>query len=145
MADCLGFIRHTFLNRWNFFCHKCRHHVFIFYWMLFLGLLIHFFATVASRSGKGISGITLNQILWLVPSFVPILYYCILDIAKDSSNYYNSSGKYVNGQFISESYPKIEWMEDHFPEMMIGNIAIIILFIFLFSVQIKKWKGIAED
>lgn len=118
---------------------------FIFYWMLFLGLLIHFFATVASRSGKGISGITLNQILWLVPSFVPILYYCILDIAKDSSNYYNSSGKYVNGQFISESYPKIEWMEDHFPEMMIGNIAIIILFIFLFSVQIKKWKGIAED
>lgn len=118
---------------------------FIFYWMLFLGLLIHFFATLASRTGKGISGITLNQILWLLPSFMPILYYCILDIAKNSSNYYNSSGKYVNGQFISESFPKIDWMENHFSEMMIGNIFIIMLFIFLFSVQIKKWKGIAED
>jgi len=118
---------------------------FIFYWLLFFGLLIHFFTTISMRTGKGISGITLNQILWLLPSFVPILYYCILDIAKKSSNYYASSGKYVNGQFIAESFPKIEWMEDHFPEMMIGNIAIIILFIFLFSVQIKKWKGIAED
>lgn len=118
---------------------------FIFYLLIFFGLLIHFFSTLASRSGKGISGITLNQILWLFPSFVPTLYYFILDIAKSSSNYYNSSGKYVNGVYISESFPKIDWMQEHFPEMMIANIALIILFIFLFSVQIKKWKGIAED
>ncbi len=118
---------------------------FIFYLLIFFGLLIHFFSTLASRSGKGISGITLNQILWLFPSFFPTLYFCILDIAKSSSNYYNSSGKYVNGMFVNESFPKIDWMENHFAEMMIANIAVIILFIFFFSVQIKKWKGIAED
>lgn len=118
---------------------------FVFYLLIFFGLLIHFFATLSARSGKGISGITLNQILWLVPSFVPTLYYTILEIAKDSSNYYSSSGKYVNGEFVYESFPKINWMQDHFPEMMIANIGLIILFIFLFSVQIKKWKGIAED
>jgi hypothetical protein len=118
---------------------------FIFYWLIFIGLLIHFFATVSARAGKGISGITLNQILWLFPSVAPMLYFCILDIAKSSSNYYANSGKYVNGVFINESFPKITWMEEHFPEMMIANIAVIIIFVFLFSVQIKKWKGIAED
>lgn len=118
---------------------------FVFYWLLFFGLLIHFFVTVSARAGKGISGITLNQILWLFPSFVPILYFCILDIAKSTSHYYTSSGSYINGVQVAETFPKIDWIEDHFPEMMIANIGLIILFIFLFSVQIKKWKGIAED
>lgn len=119
---------------------------YIFYLLIFFGLLIHFFSTVANRTGKGISGITLNQILWLVPSFVPTLYFCILEIAKDAANYhYGTSGNYINGEYVYESFPKIDWMEDHFPDMMIANIGLIILFIFLFSVQIKKWKGIAED
>ena len=118
---------------------------FMFYLMIFIGLLIYFFATISSRNGKGISGITLNQILWMFPGIMPIIYYFSIEIAKSSSNYYGDSGKYVNGIFIRENYPKIEWMENHFPEMMIANIAIIVLFVFLFSVQIKKWKGIAED
>ena len=118
---------------------------FMFYLIIFIGLLIHFFATISSRTGKGISGITLNQILWMFPGIIPIIYYFSIEIAKSSANYYTESGKYVNGVFIHESYPKIEWMEDHFPEMMIANIALIVLFIFLFSIQIKKWKGIAED
>lgn len=119
---------------------------FVFYLLIFFGLLIHFFATVSSRSGKGISGITLNQILWLMPSFIPTLYFCILEIAKDSSNYYYAySVENVNGQEFPETFPKIDWMEAHLPEMMIINIGLVILFIFLFSVQIKKWKGIAED
>lgn len=116
----------------------------IFYILIFFGLLIHFFSTLSLRTGKGITGITLNQILWMCPGFIPALYYTVLQIAKSSSNYYNSSGNYVNGVFIQESFPKIEWMDDHFPEMMVANILFIVLFIFLFSVQIKKWKGIAE-
>jgi len=117
---------------------------FILYLLVFFGLLAHFIITLTSKNGKGISGITLNQILWLFPGVLPTIYYFILEISRSSVSYYDQLN-YVNGVETRESYTKIVWMEDHFPEMMLFNIAFSILFIFLFSIQIKKWKGIAED
>lgn len=111
------------------------------YVLLFFLLLTYFIIILRNKKSKGISGITLNQVIWLFPGTLPILYFLILQISKQTSDYYNYIG-YTQGAI--RDFPKIEWLENHFDEMMIVNIALIFLFMLIMSIQIKKWKGIAE-
>ena len=111
------------------------------YLLLFFALLAYFTIVLSNKKSKGISAITLNQILWLFPAVVPALYYFTLEISKYNVDYYN----YNNYSSTTiRQFPKIEWLEAHFEEMMVANVALVFLFMLVLSVQIKKWKGIAE-
>ncbi|MBA9074114.1 hypothetical protein GGR22_002281 [Flavobacterium gossypii] len=109
--------------------------------LVFLSLLLHFVIILKIKESKGISGITLNQILWIMPGFIPLLYFLVFEIIKETSGYndyvyiYNSKAK---------QFPQVEWMEQHFHDAITLNILFVFIFLLIISIQIKKWKGIAE-
>lgn len=113
----------------------------VIYILLFLGLLLHFIIILKSKTDKGITGITLNQILWIMPAILPTLYFIALEIIKETSGY-NDFNYYTSGE--KKDFPQVDWMNDHFPDIFSLNILFIFLFLLVFSIQIKKWKGIAE-
>lgn len=107
------------------------------YFLILVGLLVNFFFVINSKTSKGISGITLNQIIWLLPSVLPVLYFVVLDTMKHSSRYYDSYSKELD-------YPAITWLTEHASELIVANIGFVIIVLYFFSALIKKWKGIAE-
>jgi hypothetical protein len=115
----------------------------IIYILLFLGLLFYFVIILKAKESKGITGITINQTLWLMPAIIPTAYAVLIDILKRTSGYYESYSYGADGM-KREQFPRIEWLEEHYVYMFILNIVFIFLFILLFSIYIKKWKGIAE-
>lgn len=115
----------------------------IIYILLFLGLLFYFVIILKAKESKGITGITINQTLWLMPAIIPIAYAVLIDILKRTSGYYESYSYGADGM-KREQFPRIEWLEEHYVYMFILNIVFIFLFMLLFSIYIKKWKGIAE-
>ncbi|MEZ0006793.1 hypothetical protein ABH942_002170 [Flavobacterium sp. 28YEA47A] len=115
----------------------------IIYILLFLGLLFYFAIILKAKESKGITGITINQTLWLMPAIIPISYAVLLDILKRTSGYYHSYTYGADGM-KRKQFPRIEWLEEHYIHMFVLNIVFIFLFMLLFSIYIKKWKGIAE-
>lgn len=111
---------------------------------IFIGLLVYFIMICRSKDSKGISGITLSQLLWMLPAIMPIIYFVGLDIAKDVSGYDNRFTQIRQNNQQIEAFPRIEWLVDHSVHFMGFNILIVILLMYIFSIQIKKWKGIAE-
>lgn len=113
----------------------------IIYMLIFLALLLHFIIILKTKAGKGVSGITLNQILWIMPVFIPALYFLVFEIIKETSGY--NAYVYIDGSHKKE-FPQVEWMDDHFHSALTLNILFIFIFLFILSVYIKRWKGIAE-
>lgn len=113
----------------------------IIYLLLFLALLLHFIVILKTRQSKGISGITLNQMLWIMPALLPTLYFLAYEIIKETSGY--NAYVYIAGSHRKE-FPQVEWMDHHFHDAISLNILFVFVFLLLLSVQIKKWKGIAE-
>lgn len=113
--------------------------------IVFVGLLVYFIIICKTKKNKGISGITLNQLIWMLPSICPIIYFTAFHYAKEVSGY-NSRHYDSESNFRTqiEEFPKIEWLEAHTLHFIGLNILIVILLMYVFSVQIKKWKGIAE-
>jgi len=114
----------------------------IIYILLFLGLLFYFVIILRAKESKGITGITINQTLWLMPAIIPISYAVLIDILKRTSGYYDNLYGYTAER---KQFPQIEWLEEHYVQMFGLNIVFIFLFLLLFSVSIKKWKGLAES
>ncbi|TPD72135.1 GyrI-like domain-containing protein [Flavobacterium microcysteis] len=115
----------------------------IIYILLFLGLLFYFAIILKAKESKGITGITINQTLWLMPAIIPISYAVLIDILKRTSGYYDSYTYGANGM-ERKQFPQIEWLDEHYMHMFGLNIVFVFLFLLLFSMYIKKWKGIAE-
>jgi hypothetical protein len=115
----------------------------IIYILLFLGLLFYFAIILKAKESKGITGITINQTLWLMPAIIPISYAVLIDILKRTSGYYDSYTYGANGM-ERKQFPQIEWLDEHYIHMFGLNIVFIFLFLLVFSMYIKKWKGIAE-
>lgn len=113
----------------------------IIYILLFLGLVFYFALILKAKESKGITGITINQILWLLPAFIPIAYSILLDILKRTSGYYESHAYGAE----RKQFPQIDWLEEHYLHMFALNIVFIFLSLLLFSMYLKKWKGIAES
>jgi len=113
----------------------------ILYLFVFGCLSIYFLIILSSKTKKGISGITLNQMLWMFPAFFPIIYFIVYEIIKEVSGY----NAYRYEEPIKKQFPEVDFMENHTIEMFAINIIIIFIFMLVMSRQIKKWKGIAED
>lgn len=113
---------------------------YLVYWLLLiLAAFIYFYITVSNNKGKGFSGVALNVSIWSSLGLLPILY----ALAKE---YYDDSKQINLGtKIIYKNTPQYEWLNSH--ELLFGwlNILIVILFIALFCISIKKWKALAES
>lgn len=117
------------------------------YLLLFLSLVTYFLVVYVRKKGKKWSGIVLNQILWMLPGFVPMIYIIVMDIVKSYSGYYS---RYVydvalGTETLVEEFPKIDWLEEHALVLMLINLGIVVVFLFFLSSVIKKWRGIPEE
>lgn len=113
-------------------------------YLLYHLVICSYFATVyIKKSGKKLSGIALNQILWLIPGFLPLLYTVAMNIAKSTSGYNNRYDGTIRKKI--EQFPKIDWFDDNAGLLAFVNLILIVFVLFILSRVIKKWRGIPEE
>lgn len=106
--------------------------------LLTLFTFIYFIVTISRKKSKNISGVILNAMLWLFPSFFPLIYYVILEVLRDLAQ------AHPVDYLQSEYYPAIQFLKDYGIIFAYLNIAFIIIFMLFLSVKIKQWRGLAE-
>jgi len=99
-----------------------------------LASILYFIAICYNGSGKSISGIVLNNVLWLTPWLIPLVYMTTTSIARRNDQY-----DYMN---YESSFAKT--LTDYSNIMMYGNLVLVVIYMYFLTVSIKKWKGIAE-
>jgi hypothetical protein len=109
--------------------------------LLFIAMLLYFLIIIHNNKGKGISGITVNMMLWILPFFGPIIYAVVLKIAKEVSDYSLIADPVLREQ----TYPLITFLNKYDYELMWGNVVFIFIMMLLFSIKIKQWRGVAEN
>lgn len=115
----------------------------LFYLFLFLSLSVYFTIIYTRKKGKKWSGIVLNQILWLLPGFLPMIYIFVMNFVKESCGYNNRYNERTN--VLVEEFPKIDWLESNEMVLMLINLVVVVLVLFWLSSVIKKWRGIPEE
>jgi hypothetical protein len=109
----------------------------------FLIICIYLSIIYVQKRGKRLSGILLNQILWLLPIFLPVIYAIVMDLVKSYSGYSNRLE--FQRSVVVEEFPKIDWFEEHSFLLLYLNLVIVIFIMFVLSRVIKKWRGIPEE
>lgn len=110
-------------------------------------LFCYLIFVIIRKTKKGISGITLNALLWLTPAFIPIVFQLLIDFLRWKYGYYN----YYNGNydypeaFNYDKYPLLKFMEDNGEAMLWFNLLFILVMFGFYSVQIKKWKALSDN
>ncbi len=114
---------------------------YFYFWSLLLftlALFAYFAIVVARRTSKGISGTTLNALLWLFPAFIPLVYTVTLQLMRYNCGYYQPGFKY-------ENYPVLQFLSDNTQLMLMVNIAFVVLMMLFFSIKIKAWRALADS
>ncbi len=114
--------------------------LFLFY---FLVVSVYFFIVYYRKKGKRWSGITINQILWVLPGVLPMIYVIVMDFVKTYSGY-NERYDFRRSLVVKE-FPKIQWFEDNVFLLFQVNLIVVVFVLFLFSRVIKKWRGTPEE
>ena len=115
----------------------------ILYLLLFLLLTVYFSSVYVYKREKKWSGIVLNQILWMLLGFLPMIYIIVMDYIKETSGYYNRYDRQT--RVLIEDFPKIDWFESNGLLLMFINLLIVTFMLFILSRIIKKWRGIPEE
>ena len=110
-------------------------------------LFSNFIYLCHKKNNKGISGITLNVILWTFGAIIPLLYALFLEFLKWKYNYtyeYGEKGLSLETQKMHEFIGVLN--EDSSTIlMMIVNFLLMLVFLYFMSIKIKNWKGIPEN
>lgn len=108
---------------------------------IILFFIVYFAVIVWKSRTKKISAVILNLGIWHF-QFLPILvYYLIIEIMKLTQNYYKVSYDQRN----ATHFPEIEFLESFVGNFLGINLILSIIFMFILSKSIRKWKGIAES
>lgn len=107
-----------------------------FYLILFsiLGVIGYFFRVYFKKKSIQWSTISLNLFLWTFALIIPIVYFLILDSYRKERRYYEDYNS-----------PEFNWLNTHIVEMFTLNFIIAFVVLFIMSLVIRKWKGIAEE
>jgi hypothetical protein len=111
----------------------------IFMLVLISVFAIYFFTIVSKNKGKKISGIVLNLLLWTFGGFFPAVYALLLQIFD------NSEQVVIAGETKYTNTPLHNWLDANLQLFTWINVILIIAFVFLMTIYIKKWKGTAES
>lgn len=107
-------------------------------------LFIYFTVVVKRQKAKGISGITLNASLWMLPALLPIIYQLLLELLLHAYGYYDYNSYDYNVGFNYDNYPFLKFLKDNGQNMLWFNLLFIVALMCFYSIQIKKWKALAE-
>jgi hypothetical protein len=110
--------------------------------ILFLGLFGYFMIVLVRKTKKGISGITLNGLLWMLPAFVPLLCAATLQFLEWK---YNCYGSYSTGFDCYSLHPFMKFLKENVELIMWLNIPFIIVMMAFLSVKIKQWRALADS
>ncbi|RKS02496.1 hypothetical protein [Flavobacterium sp. 102] len=114
---------------------------YFYIWALLIITLVlfgYFIIVIANKTKKGISGITLNALLWLFPAFIPLVYTVTLQIMRYTCGYYRAGFKY-------ENHPTLKFLKDNDDLMLMINFGFIFLMMAFFSIKIKAWRALADS
>lgn len=113
--------------------------------VVFLLLFTYFIIVIMRKTTNGISGITLNGTLWILPGFLPITYQLLIEFLRHIYGYYDYNSYNYNVGFDYDKYPLLKFLKDNGENMLWFNLVFIVLAMLFFSVQIKKWKALADN
>lgn len=109
---------------------------YIFWVVVTVIITIHFIGICMSQKVKGYTRVTLNIVLWLMPLLLPLIFYSI--------KYYYEIYEFeivTSENIVAKKHHWITTWENY---IMYINLAFILLYMHFLTVQINKWKGIAE-
>ncbi|MDI9257023.1 hypothetical protein [Flavobacterium sedimenticola] len=107
-------------------------------------LFTYFMVVIKRQKAKGISGITLNASLWLLPAWLPVMYQLLLEFLRHVYGYYDYNSYDYNMGFDYDNYPLLKFLKDNGENMLWFNLLFIVALLCFYSIQIKKWKALAE-
>ncbi|MFM2231280.1 MAG: hypothetical protein RL607_2538 [Bacteroidota bacterium] len=109
--------------------------------MLFLlfASYYYFIRTTRRKQSKKISGIMVNILLWVTPSFWVIIYYITLEVLNDINYSYHLQYEHT------PYYPAISFLRDHLVNINYFNILFVIVLMSFYTQTIRKWRGVAEE
>lgn len=104
-------------------------------WLVIVVVMLLYFLS-AARTRKW-SDVVLNMVLWLMPWVLPV----VMVLLKV---YFSETAVYVKEIRVSPR-SSLEILVDDYPEFCMAlSVGLYIIFMYFFTIRIKKWKGIAE-
>jgi hypothetical protein len=114
--------------------------LFLAIWVIIvLTLLFYYFITLRKKT-KNISAIILNVLIWLLPFLVPVIYFISMEYAESLNTNYTDK----NGEYRIHEHPLYTWLSEYGGIMLLLNLLLVVVYMYFFTISIKKWKGLAE-
>ena len=115
--------------------------------LLIVLLFVYFIFIANKKREKGISGIVINALLWLIGFFIPLNYFLLQEFLKFkySSIYYTDVTIIKLNQQDLKIKNLINFIDDNVDLMFILNLIFMFLFMLFITTKIKKWRGIPEN
>lgn len=101
-----------------------------------LGFGIYYIIILLNRKSIQLSRIALNIFLWSFTTFVPIIYFLIMEAYKYKDYRY---------RYTYYDSPIYKWLNEHILEMFALNFVFAAIVLFFLSRSIRNWKGLAEE
>ncbi|RDI04435.1 hypothetical protein [Flavobacterium sp. AG291] len=115
-------------------------HLFLAIWVVIVLVLLAYYFITLRKKAKSKSAIVLNILIWLLPFLLPVSYFIVYDYADSL----NTSYRNVHDEYITVEHPFYTWLSEYLGIMLFINLILIIVYMYFFTIMIKKWKGIAE-
>lgn len=113
--------------------------LFITFWAIIVSILLVCYGISLQKKHKSISGIIVNVLLWLLPALLPVVYSILHQIAES----FNTAVQ-RNNEYITIEHPIYSWLNNYFALMVFLNLLLVVIYMYFFTISIKRWKGIAE-
>lgn len=114
-------------------------YLFIAFWAIIVSVLLGYYGILLQKKHKSISGIIVNVLLWLLPALLPVIYSILHEIAES----FNTTIQ-RNNEYITMEHPLYSWLNKYFGLMVFLNLLLVVVYMYFFTISIKRWKGIAE-
>ena len=114
-------------------------YLFIAFWAIIVSILLVCYGISLQKKHKSISGVIVNVLLWLLPALLPVIYSILHQIAES----FNTTIQ-KNNEYITIEHPLYSWLNNYFALMVFLNLLLVVVYMYFFTISIKRWKGIAE-
>lgn len=128
------------MRRWGTAFLLNDEYLFLVIWLVIVLVLLAYYFITLRRKAKSISAIILNVLIWLLPFVLPVVYSVLLEYAESLNTDYTDK----MGELTTIEHPLYTWLHDHMGTMLYLNLIFVVVYMYFFTISIKKWKGLAE-
>lgn len=97
---------------------------------------VYYIIILMNRKSIQLSRIALNIFLWSFATFIPIIYFLIIETYQYKDYSY---------RYTYYDNPIYKWLNEHIIEMFALNFVFVVIVLFFLSRSIRNWKGLAEE